>query len=346
MRLLGPTATAALLLTALFAAGCGPSAGPAPSPDPDSGTAADAGGNPGADAGADAGEGPSSQLQYVFVIPMENHAASQIFGSSSAPYLNDTLVPMAATSSAYQDDLPALPSEPHYIWMEAGTNAFDDHTFTGDSDPSASNSTASTEHLVTQIRNATNGVTWMSYQEDLDAATGACPVASAGFYAAKHDPFVFFRDVSGNPPSKTEPYCVAHHKPLSALGADLELGQVARYNFITPNLCNDMHGATGCPDSNKVRAGDNWLKANLPPLIDFANSHHGVIFIVWDEPESSGTTPFLAIGAGVKKGYVSTMPISHSSLLKAEEQILGLPILPTVSGANDLSDFFEPGAYP
>jgi phosphatidylinositol-3-phosphatase len=289
----------------------------------------------------------TSRIKYVFVIAMENRSASEIHGSSSAPYLNGTIIPNYGYATQYQDDLPSLPSEPHLVWMEAGTNAFSDHTFTNDDDPSARNSTGSTEHLSTQIRTATNGVSWLSYQEDLNATTGGCPVVSSGFYAAKHNPFVFFRDVSGSPPSKTNSYCAAHHKPYTALASDLASKAVATYNFITPNLCHDMHGASGCPDSDTTQAGDAWLQENLPPLISFVNANNGVIFIVWDEAgESGGTMPFFVIGPEVKPHFGNPVVLSHSSLVKSLEQILNLPILPTVSSANDFSGFFNPGMYP
>src|SRR3954447_9733436 len=137
-------------------------------------------------------------IQHVIVIPMENHDASQIIGNTTnAPYINNTLLPGYAHATNFNDELAlAVPSEPHYVWMEAGTNAFSDHTFTGDGDPTSTNSTSSTAHLATQIKNATNGVTWRAYQEGLNSSTGSCPIHTSGFYAAKHNPFVFFRDVS------------------------------------------------------------------------------------------------------------------------------------------------------
>ena len=49
-----------------------------------------------------------------------------------------------------------------------------------------------------------------------------------------------------------------------------------------------MHGDSSCPWSNVIAAGDAWLSANLPPIIDFVNAHQGVLFIVWDEPEGGG----------------------------------------------------------
>jgi len=287
-------------------------------------------------------------IQHVIVIPMENHDASQIIGNTTnAPYINNTLLPNYAHATNFNDELAlSVPSEPHYVWMEAGTNAFSDHTFTGDGDPTSTNSTASKLHLVTQIKNATGSVTWMTYQEGQNATTGSCPIVSSGFYAAKHDPFVFFKDVSGNPPSKTNAYCVAHSKPYSSFAADLAANNLADYVFITPNLCDDMHGATGCPNSNTIQSGDAWLQAELPRIISWANTHSAVIFLTWDEGSSTSKIPFLAIGPGVKVNYSGSVSYTHSSIVKSVEEILGLPILATVSAANDLADLFNTGFFP
>ena len=287
-------------------------------------------------------------IQHVIVIPMENHDASQIIGNTTnAPYINNTLLPNYAHATNFNDELAlAVPSEPHYVWMEAGTNAFSDHTFTTDSDPSSSNSTSSTAHLVTQIKNATGSVTWMTYQEGQNTTTGNCPIVSSGFYAAKHDPFIFFKDVSGNPPSKTNAYCIAHSKPYTSFAGDLAANNLADYVFITPNLCNDMHGAVGCPNSNTIQAGDAWLQAELPRIISWANTHSAVIFLTWDEGSSTTKIPFLAIGPGVKANYAGGVSYTHSSIVKSVEEILGLPILSKVSGSNDLADLFNAGFFP
>jgi hypothetical protein len=290
----------------------------------------------------------SSVIKHVFVIAMENHDASQIYGNTTnAPYINNTLIPAYAHSTNFNDALAlSVPSEPHYVFIEAGTNAFSDHTFTTDSDPSSSNSTTSTSHVATQIKNATNGVTWRSYQEGLNSSTGSCPIHSSGFYAAKHDPFVFFKDVAGSPPSATNATCAAHHRAYSSFSADLAAGDVASYTFITPDLCHDMHGASGCPNSNLVQQGDQWLQSELPRIINYVNANAGVIFIEWDEGSSTLKMPFLAIGPGVKAGYTSTVSYGHASIVKSVEAILGLPTLSKVSSANALSDLFKAGQYP
>jgi hypothetical protein len=297
--------------------------------------------------GADGGTVTGSVIKYVFVIAMENQDASRIYGNATdAPYINATLLAQYAHASNFNDELPSLASEPHYVWMDAGTNAFPDHTFTTDDVPSSSNSTSSTAHLTTQIENATNGVSWMSYQEGLNSTTGACPIAASGFYAPKHDPFIFFRDVSGNPPSENNAHCAAHHKPLTALASDLASGAVSSYNFIVPNLCNDMHGASGCPNRNTIRSGDAWLAANLPAMISFVDAGSGVIFITWDEGSATTKMPFLAVGLHTKVGYTGAVTYTHSSIIKSVEEILRLPVLSTVASANDLADLFVAGFYP
>ena len=336
---------AALSSLVLLVVACGGSS--SSKPDASSDVDAHGGGDSGAvDANSDA---PSSTARTIFVIPMENESASAIYGDTTdAPYINNTLVPMSAYATTFTDDLPgAIPSEPHYVWMEAGTNTFSDTTFTTDNNPSSSNSTSSTAHLVTQLDAA--NVSWVTYQEGMTA--GTCPIASIGstFYAAKHDPFVFFQDVSGNPPSSSNADCIAHHKPYSAFAADLASGSMPAYVFITPNLCNDMHGANGCPGNGTTGAdihnGDTWLSTELPAILAYANAHDSVIYLTWDEGSNNQTIPFLVFGPHVKTGASATA-YTHSSMLKSIEEQLGVPALPTVTSANDFADMFQPGAFP
>jgi hypothetical protein len=293
--------------------------------------------------GAPADAAPATARPHVFVVAMENHDAASIYGSARAPYINGSLLPAGASAANFVDELPSAPSEPHYIWMEAGTNAFADHTFTTDAAPSASNSTSSTAHLVAQIAAAGGGLDWMSYQEGSDAG---CPLDPTGTYLPRHDPFLFFQDVSGDPPSTSNAFCAAHHRPLDRLDADLAAGDVASYVFVTPDLCHNMHGSPDCPSGDLVRMGDDWLSGALPPLIDYVNAHGGAIFLVWDEGSSGTNLPFIALGPQVRPGYRSTVTFDHGSMLKTIERMLGLPPLATVANDSDLGDLFVGGAVP
>jgi phospholipase C len=269
---------------------------------------------------------------------MENESAPKIYGSPRAPFINGSLTSRAARATNFSDELPGLLSAPHYVWMEAGTNAFADHVFTTDENPSPSNVTASTAHLATQLSAA--GQSWIAYQEGMTA--GTCPIASVGNFRPRHDPFVYFTDIVGAPPSTTAPECIAHHRPFNELAGDLASGNLGSYNFITPDLCHDMHGSPACPPGDLIRAGDDWLSVHLPPLIDFVNLHGGVVFLVWDEGTSLPfSLPFLVAGPHVKAGYASPAPLNHSSLLKTIELLLGVDVLPAVAAAPDLQDLFE-----
>jgi hypothetical protein len=288
-------------------------------------------------------DGSVPGARTVFVIVMENESSSAIYNSASAPYINTTIKPEAAWATMFTDELPSsVPSEPHYVWMEAGTNAFSDITFGGDADASAGNSTNSTLHLSTQLNAA--GLGWMAYQEGM--TDGTCPISSIGgtHYAAKHDPFVFFQDVSGNPPASGTAGCIAHHKPYSKFAADLA-GTMPAYVFITPNLCNDMHGDGGCPSGSDITRGDTWLSNQLPPIVTYATANNSIIYVIWDEGSSNQTIPFFAIGPHVKTG-MTTAVYSHSGLLKSVEQQLGVPVLATVSAAADFTAMYDTGYFP
>jgi hypothetical protein len=285
------------------------------------------------------GGGHANKL--VFVLAMENAEENIYADTAGFPYLT-SLLDQGAHANAFVDILPAgLPSEPHYILMEAATNVFADHTFTTDSNPSAANSTASTDHLATQLGAAR--LSWTSYQEGIDATSGACPVASVGDYRPRHNPFVFFQDVAGMPPAKDAPVCAAHHQPLSALPGDLAAGSASDYVFITPNLCHDAHGQADCQPSDTP---DKWVKSVVPGILDYIKAHDGVLFIVWDEAHSGSVLPFMALGPHVKPGYASNVTVDHRSLVKTVEEILDLPTLPAAAPANDLADMFVDGEFP
>ena len=284
----------------------------------------------------------------VFVIPMENEPSSAIYGNTQfAPYINNTLMVMGAHTTNFQDELPNDPSEPHYVYMEGGSATFSDTTFTNDNPPSAGNSTASTTHLVNQLEAA--GVTWMSYQEGISGTT--CPISGTGFYAPKHDPFIFFQDVSGNPPSTTTARCKSHHKAYSSFATDLAANNVAQYVFITPNLCHDMHGDSACPTIGTntnldIQAGDQWLQAELPRILDYANAHDGIVFVTWDEGDSSNQIPFIALGPRITAGGTSGTLYNHGSVIKTIDEMYGITPLSTVANDNDLSALYKSGQFP
>jgi hypothetical protein len=278
---------------------------------------------------ATAATATSSTMKTVFLILMENHNWSDIKGSSSAPYINNTILPMASYAEQYYNPPGIHPSEPNYLWLEAGTN----FGISNDDDPSA-NHQGSNQHLVTLLNDA--HISWKSYQEDISG--NDCPISGTGNYAPKHNPMVFFDDVINN-----SSYCIAHVRPYSELAGDLQKNTQARYNFITPNLCNDMHD-TCAPFKDAVKQGDTWLQQNLPTILNSqAYQNGGVVFITWDEGEGGdGPIGMIVLSHDAKGGgYSNTIHYTHSSTLRTIEEIFGVtPLLGDAANATDLRDLF------
>jgi len=284
------------------------------------------------------GNGP----RKVFVIAMENHNwtqpasvtnPQQIFMNPEAPFLNSLVTGMSGISGdvAYATNylnagLGVHPSEPNYVWAEAG-QAF--NSIGTDADPynaacTVVTAVTSDQHLTAFLEKGHK--TWRSYQEDVnvDLTTNTplpmmswiSPIFSSsgnfmnGFnaydystqynYAAKHNPMVFFTDTNGGcPAAKTTLY-----PPLQQLALDLQSGNLADYTWITPNQFNDMHttltngygGATGAPnkdDRGRIAQGDNFL-ARVVPMIMASDAYKqgAAIVLWWDESEGGDTAAF------------------------------------------------------
>ncbi|MBV8910208.1 MAG: hypothetical protein JOZ89_05565 [Gammaproteobacteria bacterium] len=268
----------------------------------------------------------SASIRTVFIILMENHNWSQIKGNASAPYINGTLLGIGAHAEQYYNPPGNHPSLPNYLWLEAGTN----FGILNDNDPSV-NRQATTSHLVTLLKNA--NISWKSYDEGISGTS--CPLTNLGLYIVHHDPFVYFEDVT-NDESPGSAYCIQHVRPFTELATDLQKNQVARYNFITPNVCDDMHSCS-------VNTGDSWLKKNLPPIMNSPSYQQGgVIFITWDEAASGdGPVGMIVLSPFAKVGYENSIRYNHGSTLRTIEEIFHVtPILRNAASQTDLRDLF------
>lgn len=283
-------------------------------------------------------EAQLASVRTVFIIVMENHNWSQFKGAANSPYINNTLLPQASHAEQYYNPPGLHPSLPNYLWLEAGAN----FGITNDSDPS-SNHQSTTAHLVTQLKNA--GITWKTYQEDIGGAT--CPLTSVGKYAPKHNPFVYFDDVT-NTNNVNSAYCIAHVRPFTEMAADLQNNTVAQYVFITPNLCDDGHDSCA-PVADPVRQTDNWLAANVPAILNSAAYQSGgALFITWDEGSGGdGPIGMIVLSPFAKGGgYSNTIHNTHGSLLRTVETIFGVSLLGDATAQTDLSDLFGTPAPP
>ncbi len=284
-------------------------------------------------------------IKKVFVVAMENHNWAQpnsvaspqpIFMNPYAPFINSLVTGASGISGqvAYATNyinagIGVHPSEPNYIWAEAGTNfgvANDDTPYHPDCTPDTVQTTDL--HLSAFLTKA--GRSWRSYQEDTDvdlSTNTALPrsawtvpiLNSSGVfanglnaydysnqynYAAKHNPMVYFTDTNGGCDATPANPLRTQYAPLQQLALDLQSNDVADYTWITPNQFNDMHtslangygGPSGTAvkdDRAKIAQGDNFL-ARVVPLIMASKAYqdHGAILLWWDESEGGDTPAF------------------------------------------------------
>src|SRR5262249_22764604 len=137
-------------------------------------------------------------------------------------------------------------------------------------------------------------------------------------------------------------------RPYAELEADLTNNTVARYNFIVPDLCNDMHNANDarCASSNRIRTGDLWLAAEIPRIMRSpAYVDRGAILITWDEstlPANQVPIGMIVISPLAKGGgYLSTNHYTHASTLRTMQEIFRVgPLLHAATTATSLTDLF------
>src|SRR2546426_4584584 len=277
---------------------------------------------------------PSGAIRTVFLILMENTDWSSIKGSSSAPYINRTLLPAASHAEQYYNPPNMHPSLPNYLWLEAGTN----FGILDDNDPSQ-NAQRTGSHLVNLLEAA--GISWKTYQEDQGSGAfdgTSCPTGNAGnYYDVNHNPFAYFTDVTNTA------RCTQHVRPYSEFLTDLVNNNVPRYNFIVPDLCHDMHENIDCSSSNRVQFGDTWLSTEVPKILASpAYLNNGALFITWDEGASGdGPIGMIVLSPKGKRGYSNSISDTHSSTLRTMQEIFGgNPMIRDAANATDLRDLF------
>ena len=242
--------------------------------------------------------------RHVAVIVMENKEYGDVIGSAAAPFINGLARRYALARGMYAATHPSLPN---YLALTGGS------TFGINSDCTVCSVGATS--IVDRLARA--HVSWRAYMEDLPhpCFTGA----SAGDYAKKHDPFVYYTRIVNN-----GVWC-AHVVPLTELSADERGRALPRFVWITPNLCHDMHDCS-------VATGDRFLSSLVPPLLRSLGAR-GVLFITWDEGASDsgccglasgGHIATIVAGPGAKRGARLTTPTDHYSLLQTVEDLLGL----------------------
>jgi phospholipase C len=199
---------------------------------------------------------PLPRFDHVLVVVLENKSQSNVLGNENAPNFNG-LAKRYALLSGYGG--VTHPSLPNYLALVSGST----HGITSD----CTTCIVSARNLADTLERA--HLTWKGYAEGLPRRgfTGG----SAGRYAKKHMPFLYFRDVVSKPAR------LRRVVSLRQFGRDLAAGALPSFSLIVPDMCHDMHDCS-------VETGDAWLGGFLSPLLRSRKLGHSVIFVITDEP--------------------------------------------------------------
>jgi hypothetical protein len=287
--------------------------------------------------------GSTPHITKVMWIFMENvsygSGPTEIPGDRSASYIDSTLLRQCGSTTDYH--AASHPSYPNYLAATSGST----HGATSDK-----MSYVSGPSIFSQVNPS-----WRSYEEfmpkncDHYAQTGS---PGTGFYVGRHNPAASY---SSPPIGAPGADCTSYDEPLGtttsgALLSDVQTGQLPKFSFVTPGLCDDMHtyprGQSGCADP--VATGDSWLKTWIPIITGGPDYTSGdlLIDVTWDEGQhgtygkncvTSNTVDCIVpdiVISPYTPHVVSKADFSHYSLLKTTEKILKVRYLGAAADAS------------
>jgi phosphatidylinositol-3-phosphatase len=274
---------------------------------------------------------------HVFLIVGENTSLSEL-NKTNAPYQ----LGWVRHNSAWLTDYWAIShySTSNYIAMTSGQFL---PCHQADEKPATCNQDVN--NLFNQLDGA--GVSWLEWNESMPKP---CYLVNAGAskdgasYRVKHNPAVYYANIEGGDFSGTQGVSSECLNNVIAMGGTsfndtsdfdtaLQFGDVADFNYIVPNQCEDAHD--NCkPQGSNIRQFDDFLQREIPQILESpAWGPDDLIFVVYDEgggksPNNTdkfagGNPPFAVIGGPVHDA-VYTDFANHYSLLRTLEDGYGI----------------------
>lgn len=259
--------------------------------------------------------GSGTPTAKVVMVVEENAAYEDVIGGSSMPYLNSLAAQGALATQYYADVHPSIGN---YLMLTSGKieTLLDSST-----------DVFSDDNLARELKSV--GKSWKVYAEDLPQP--GYLGGDTGEYLRHHNPFVYYTDVANDPAQ------AAKVVPFSQFASDLGAGALPDFSFVIPNAIHDGHDCAtpGCTGADLLVAADQWLQANVSPLLSNSQfSTNGLLFVLFDESQTldvrhlGGHVALVAAGPRAKPGARSTTVYQHENTLKTVCTVLGISTCP------------------
>jgi Phosphoesterase family len=276
----------------------------------------------------------------VLTIVMENTDLDQIVGAAQAPNMNALINACGLAANYHGIQFPSLPN---YIALTSGRVP---PSIAGDGvrgrDCKPSPTCQSTDpSIFTQIDATAGGAKPLSWRTYAESMPESCTRTNVGEYVARHNPAVYY---PGDAPACAL-FDLPSGSPASgALASALTAGTLPSYSLLIPNLCNDGHNScTGVP---RVVEQDIMIGAWMPAILASPDyqSGHLLVVITADTSQSAANGNLLAtilVSPDVPAGTTATARFDHYSLLRLDEELLGLTPLANAATAADMAPAFD-----
>jgi len=150
-----------------------------------------------------------------------------------------------------------------------------------------------------------------------------CHASNSGPYAVRHNPAAYYPALASE--------CATRDVPLGtpsagAFATALKNEMLPTLSTVTPNVNNDMHDGT-------VTQADTWIRQWLAAIVQSKDYRSGnlVVVIAWDEGSGEGNhtsaAPLLVLSPAVTPGTKTDAPLNDYSVLRAIDEVSGLPPL-------------------
>lgn len=251
-------------------------------------------------------------ITKIMTFVVENHSLEQM--RTSMPYVRQL-----ATTYAYATRYSAVshPSLPNYLAIASGST----RGVIDDSDPSAHRLRGRT--VFDQA--IAHGKTAKIYA---DAMASNCQLVPSYPYAVKHNPWAYFVGGRAN--------CRTNDVPLADLSHDVEAGTLPNAGMVIPDLVHDAH------DSD-LGTSDAWIKTQVERIQagpDWQSGHLAIVITADEDDRTSGNKVLTVVASRYQDQRVVTTALTHYSLTRLYESVIGARYLAGAATATSMSDAF------
>jgi hypothetical protein len=162
-----------------------------------------------------------------------------------------------------------------------------------------------------------------------DGMAAACQQKDGGTkYAVRHNPWTYFANERAD--------CQRFDRPIGDLAAAVSAGTLPNVGMVVPNTCNDAHD---CP----LGRADDWFANWMTRIFagpDWKSGQLAVVLTADEDDRSANNTVLTVVIHPSQKAHIVSAPLTHYSLTRLYEDVVGATHSGSAASAPSMSDAF------